>query len=300
MRANKFYISKNGLFITNNGKVGTTSIGAAISGGLRILGGVDNEHVRNLPFMRGNAPSVTRATDTVLMPVREPVARFLSGMQQEALTDIDALLALLNNPESDKLDTYHFRPQHISLQNGQGTRLYKFPEHLEQLAADAELDYPLPKINDGSLKPTPVPVPTDVQRAAILDLYRADADLFTSITEAGQQVGPFDELVIPPTAEEVAALAYKHQHVAQMVKDEAGRVITDRFPMWKQINMSGRAIEILEKIVRGVATAADVEEGDQIKLAFTWVKSVREKSDAIELLANPDWTIDDVKAAYLS
>jgi hypothetical protein len=67
------------------------------------------------------------------------------------------------------------------------------------------------------------------------------------------------------------------------IKDAASNIILERFPSYKQANMTARSVE-LQDIWRlsGVWTAEEQVEADAIKAAWAWVKAVRAHSNALE------------------
>jgi hypothetical protein len=79
------------------------------------------------------------------------------------------------------------------------------------------------------------------------------------------------------------------------VKAEARRRILERYPDWRQTNMVARGVE-LQDIWRTVGswTAAEQAEADALKASWSWIKSVRAASDAIEAMAPipADYTAD--------
>jgi hypothetical protein len=75
-----------------------------------------------------------------------------------------------------------------------------------------------------------------------------------------------------------------------MIKAEARRRILEKYPEWKQANMTARMVE-LNKIRASVGswTAGEQIEVDVIQSAWDWVKSVRSASDALELTLPVDY-----------
>ena len=75
-----------------------------------------------------------------------------------------------------------------------------------------------------------------------------------------------------------------------MIKTEAGLRILEKYPQWKQANMTARMVE-LNKIRASVGswTAGEQIEVDVIQSAWDWVKSVRSASDALELTLPVDY-----------
>lgn len=75
------------------------------------------------------------------------------------------------------------------------------------------------------------------------------------------------------------------------VKAEARRRIVSRYPDWKQANMTARGLELVSLGVN--ITADEAAEMDALRAAWSWIKSVRAASDAIEvrLAEQPDLDI---------
>lgn len=69
------------------------------------------------------------------------------------------------------------------------------------------------------------------------------------------------------------------QSQADAVKAEARRRIVAAFPEWKQANMTARAVELIRD--------GDLEHADMVGLtvAWGWIKSVREASNALEAMS---------------
>jgi len=131
-----------------------------------------------------------------LLLVRDPLDRFRSGMAQLGRMDVDKAL--------DEIESGRASP-HIDLQAKQlgkaKTKLYKFPNHLQELATEIGVSFPLPVINERNEgKPELTQAQTD--RATIL--YTEDVTLFASINTAGQVYAgqrpkePEAPLYVPP------------------------------------------------------------------------------------------------------
>jgi hypothetical protein len=122
----------------------------------------------------------------LLFPVRDPVERFRSACAQvwkagplkdKTLEELIADAPTSINP--------HFRPHTFFLdkyRNASQVKLYKFPEHFDQMATDAGLTLPLPVVNESGTKPDLTPE----QVAQVEAIYADDIALFNSITAAGQ------------------------------------------------------------------------------------------------------------------
>lgn len=81
----------------------------------------------------------------------------------------------------------------------------------------------------------------------------------------------------------------------QQIKEQARADILDRFPEWRQANMTARAVELLERKTDQQLTDAERTEIDAIRAAWQWIKDRRAQSDAEEaalLAARVDALID--------
>ena len=153
-------------------------------------------------------PVTGRTPQPVLLLVREPVSRFLSAMQQVGLRqrDVDAAIDSLER-DSDVpslrgrksrrragtkvrrvgrlRDDVHFAHQH-ALASGP-TKCYRFPDHLEQAAAEIGLTGRLPRANEATRKK---PTLTPEQESRVRAYYASDQALFEAITQAGHVYTP--------------------------------------------------------------------------------------------------------------
>jgi hypothetical protein len=117
--------------------------------------------------------------EAVLLLVRDPVEKFRSACAESNVSDVDAKLTAL---ETDWGRDVHFWPQSRLLFGT--TKLYLFPDHLDNLATDAGLSLPLPDIAGDHNRPKPNLSPE--QLARVQAIYADDIGLFNSITEPGQ------------------------------------------------------------------------------------------------------------------
>lgn len=168
---------------------------------------VAQNFVPNLPsgWSLANNPMIERATwmyfspDLPIRPlrllIRDPVLRFLSAMNQVGITDVAAAISGINGGPTPAgysrsipfASDLHFQPQIFHAQTGLPTFLYRFPDHLSQLCADAGIPGPLSNVNPSTV---PAPTATAAQVAAIQQLYAEDLNLFNSITGPGQKYPP--------------------------------------------------------------------------------------------------------------
>lgn len=95
------------------------------------------------------------------------------------------------------------------------------------------------------------------------------------------------EIVVEPTRVVISYVASprSREECIAAVKNEARRRILDRFPEWKQANMTARGVE-LQDIWRRVGswTEGEQAEADALTGAWAWIKAVRSASDEIEAL----------------
>lgn len=121
--------------------------------------------------------------------IREPIERFLSAMVQLRLINIEETLDAfdsgvdilnINQKIINPFKNIHFRHQYKWVNNT--TKLYKFPDHLEEGALEIGYSLPLPVMNPGvAEKPTPTPE----QQIRILNYFNKDKELFDSINNPG-------------------------------------------------------------------------------------------------------------------
>jgi hypothetical protein len=150
--------------------------------------------------------------------IREPIDRFRSALAQIQRTDVDAVLDGL---EAGEKVNVHFHSQAYKIQDG--TKLYKFPTDLEQLASDLGLEYPLPQINEGAVTNPPKPELTSEQEARVAAIYADDIALFNSITEAGT--------IYSTPATDEAKQAKLAELAAARYAEEVGGIVLDGMPV---------------------------------------------------------------------
>jgi hypothetical protein len=127
----------------------------------------------------------------ILAMIRNPLERFRSAMAQFHTTDVNAVIdSLINGSkfvsgaargrEINARTNAHFKPQILWVDAN--TKLYKFPDHINEAAVEIGFTLPLPQINKATFtKPT-----LDEQQTEILESYYAeDIVLFNSITYPG-------------------------------------------------------------------------------------------------------------------
>jgi hypothetical protein len=147
----------------------------------------------------------------ILAMIRNPLERFRSAMAQFHTVDVNAVIdSLINGSkfvsgtvkarEINASINLHFKPQILWVDAN--TKLYKFPDHINEAAVEIGFTLPLPQINTATFtKPT-----LDEQQTAILESYYAeDIVLFNSITSPGIISGVISANppnLTPPSGEE--------------------------------------------------------------------------------------------------
>lgn len=137
----------------------------------------------------------------ILLLVRDPISRFKSVIAQFYGVNIDSILYnLVTGGFVDYTTSYdnrhiqmypqnniHFAKQcKVFMSNSAPNsvvKLYKFPDHLENLIIDAGLSLPIIDINKSRHEK---PILTPEQESKVLDYYASDKLLFDSIKEPGQ------------------------------------------------------------------------------------------------------------------
>ena len=128
------------------------------------------------------APKVDQPDVPVLVPVREPVSRFLSACVQTKVASVDAALDELEAGGA-LAQNVHFTPSSDYLKDhGQECRLFRFPEHLPELMAACGLEGDLSVFNEALREKFTL---TEVQLDRVLNYYAEDAALFAGITVPG-------------------------------------------------------------------------------------------------------------------
>jgi hypothetical protein len=170
------YFQVPGCVVASNFKVASSSIVEAII----------NTHYPNLATVAAAhkrkhslCPKVSPIEDTtVLLLVRDPIERFKSACAECGVANVPAMLSIL---ELGWPSDVHLLPQARLIRPT--TKLYRFPDHLEELAVDAGLNLPLPRI-EGSYLNKPFLSDKDIERLKLI--YKIDLDLFESIQFPGQ------------------------------------------------------------------------------------------------------------------
>lgn len=124
----------------------------------------------------------------------------------------------------------------------------------------------------------------DKDRTTVLDTtssknkhYPANHAKILSFVKGGGVIGEYS----PPTPS------------TQQIKDEASRRIVAAYSQWKRENMQARATELIDiKIIEGGLSPKQEAELTAIKAVWSWLKSVRTASDALESTLPVDY-LDD-------
>lgn len=201
MKEPNYFITTTGKAVAIVFKSGSSAIGKALA---------YEQYPDRIPNFVGRDPSNDAGwqayppkdqnpSGSVIVPVRDPVERFRSACSQFRIGNevINSLLDLLEAGESVRGGN-HFAPTSRWLCNE--NKLFKFPEHIAELAAEIGVTE-IPSVNDSESNNPPKPDLTPEQLARVEAIYADDIALFNSITEAGQvYVAP----PVPVTTEDVA------------------------------------------------------------------------------------------------
>jgi len=82
------------------------------------------------------------------------------------------------------------------------------------------------------------------------------------------------------------------------INKEAGRIITEHLPQWKQVNLTARAVELQSK-AQDLWT--DLESTEWVKIQNDWgyVKAVRAESNRVNALIDSAQNVDEIISASL-
>lgn len=135
------------------------------------------------------AKAEDKPSKTVLAFIRDPLSRFLSAMVQLGFTDVENTLLgleqnnkIINNrgKQIDIAQNPHFIPQYLWLTPT--TKLYRFPDHLDDGAIEVGFSLPMPNINSARIEK---PVLTTDQETRIFSWYSTDLEIYESIHTPG-------------------------------------------------------------------------------------------------------------------
>ena len=174
-RGNNYIIHKDKQ-VAIIGKSGSSAISKAIY----IDGRDDVSEVMLLSNAPGFQHRVPQTQDPYnpMIPVRDPVERFRSACAQEDRTAAQEISRI-------ERGRYSFHTKRTSSYLVAGAALYKFPEHIEEIARDLGLDK-IPRVNDSNSNNSPKPILTEEELERVAELYADDISLYNSIENAGQ------------------------------------------------------------------------------------------------------------------
>lgn len=124
--------------------------------------------------------------------IRDPIERFKSAMSQMHFSDVDAAIDSLKNGtlmqcfkrKTKLMDNGHFKPQIMWVD--ETTKLYKFPDHIQNALNEVGIEGSIPVINQCSF---PKPQLTTEQRLELEIIYQEDIALYNAITSPGIVTG---------------------------------------------------------------------------------------------------------------
>ena len=242
----KFFYTHDGTDIAMIGKSGSSAIARAIVMAERpyyeIRG--SDENVAKIGNAAGFWQALVTKTETPtspIIPVRDPVERFCSACAQDSVTDVDSLLDKLEAGEKPS-GTFHYRPTSDYLVDG--CKLYKFPDHIPEIATALGLP-DIPQVNDNESNNIPKPDLTPSQLERVTAIYLDDIELFNSITEVGQ-------LYTAPPVEPTEA------EILRAIHDTAAAAF-ESLPLGKQALWEGVRAKVSEAILVGnMAKAVEI------------------------------------------
>lgn len=142
-----------------------------------------NEKLDSVAFWQNVCPFSKEPDTVVLLPIRDPIVRFASTV---AYLEIDAEKAIktledntnvvLEKTSVNLRKNTHFLTQCSLIKPN--TKFYLFPNQLEQLCKDAELNWPLEKVNEGKFKK---PILSDNIIERVKKYYHDDIKLYNSL-----------------------------------------------------------------------------------------------------------------------
>lgn len=116
-----------------------------------------------------------RQKDKVLLLVRDPIERFMSACSERTVRDVDGILSSLEDGTNVGL---HFLPQSRLLVEGK-TKLFRFPDQFDDLAAEAGLAPPFVRIKSPRDK-ADYPL-SPAQKKRLKSIYAEDFLIFKSM-----------------------------------------------------------------------------------------------------------------------
>jgi len=176
-RGNNYIIYKDKQ-IAMIGKSGSSAIAKAIYQHIgHVITSAESNLESNSPGWQNVVPQ-TQNPDRPMIPVRDPIERFRSACAQEDRTAAQEISRLERGRQS-----YHTKRTSSYLV--EGARLYKFPEHIKEIARDLDL-LGIERVNDSNSNNSPKPILTDDEIKRVEELYADDISLYNSIENAGQ------------------------------------------------------------------------------------------------------------------
>ena len=144
-----------------------------------------NDMDNSISFWQNLCTITKNPEKPVLLAFRNPVDRFVSGvtyLQQnvdkilKGLEDDDEKFILEKVPMNIRKNT-HFIKQSWLICEGK-TKIYRFPDQLEQLCKDADLDWPLKKINETKYEKIEL---SEEQISRVKLYYAEDLDVWNNL-----------------------------------------------------------------------------------------------------------------------
>jgi len=116
-----------------------------------------NEKLDSIAFWQNICPYSKDPDTVVLLPIRDPIVRFASTVAYLEIAPEKAIKALENdeNVVLEKISINLRKNTHFLTQScliKPITKLYLFPDELEKLCKDAELNWPMEKVNEGKFE----------------------------------------------------------------------------------------------------------------------------------------------------
>lgn len=156
------------------------------------------------PGWQGRVPRTPEPGAVVILPVREPIDRFRSAYAQAVRdgTPVNDVLHALETGARGRIGTNrHFKPVSDYLRPLTVHRLFRFPEHADELAEALEVPA-LETVNPAS---RPKPDLTPIQESRVMALYERDMELYELAAEAGYNYLVPVEVEAAPVPDEISS-----------------------------------------------------------------------------------------------
>lgn len=142
-----------------------------------------NEKLDSVAFWQNICPYSNDPDTVVLLPVRDPIIRFASTVAYLEIDPEKAMKALENdeNVVLEKTSVNLRKNTHFLTQSSlikPITKLYSFPDELEKLCKDAELNWPLEKVNEGKFEK---PILSNELIERVKKYYKEDVELYNCL-----------------------------------------------------------------------------------------------------------------------